>query len=129
MSSPDRTDLAHAGVSQSKVAQANAPAWSPLTIPLFRALWIATVAGNIGTWMQDVGASWLMTSLSPSLLFVSLVQTATSLPIFLLALPSGALADVIDRREARAFHQGEHPPVVAHFVADAPLSHALRGVL
>ena len=66
--------------------------------PGARALWIATVAGNIGTRMQNVGAAWLMTSISPSPLIVSLVQTATSLPIFMLAIPAGALADVIDRR-------------------------------
>lgn len=73
-------------------------AWSPLRIPTFRALWIATLASNIGTWMHDIGAGWLMTSLSPSPVMVALVQTATTLPVFLLALPSGALADIVDRR-------------------------------
>ncbi|MFZ5556145.1 MAG: MFS transporter [Pseudomonadota bacterium] len=72
--------------------------WSTLRIPLFRALWIATVASNIGTWMHDVGAGWLMTSLAPSPLMVALVQAATTLPVFLLAFPAGALADVVDRR-------------------------------
>lgn len=70
----------------------------PLSFPVFRALWIATIVSNIGTWMHDVGAGWLMTSLSPSPLLVALVQTATTLPIFLLALPAGALADIFDRR-------------------------------
>lgn len=65
---------------------------------MFRALWIATVASNIGTWMHDVGASWLMTSLAPPPLMVALVQAATSLPVFFLALPAGALADAVDRR-------------------------------
>ncbi len=73
-------------------------AWSPLRLPVFRMLWIATLASNVGTWMHDVGAGWLMTSLSPSALMVALVQTATTLPIFLLALPAGALADIVDRR-------------------------------
>ncbi len=73
-------------------------AWSPLRQPVFRALWIAGVASNIGTWMHEVGAAWLMTSLAPSPLMVALMQTATSLPIFLLALPAGALADIVDRR-------------------------------
>ena len=73
-------------------------AWSPLGDPLFRALWIATLVSNIGTWMHDVGAGWLMTSLSPSPVMVALVQTATTLPVFLLALPAGALADIVDRR-------------------------------
>ena len=65
---------------------------------MFRSLWIATVASNIGTWLQSVGAAWLMTSLSPSAAMVALVQAATSLPMFLLSLPAGALADVVDRR-------------------------------
>ncbi len=73
-------------------------AWSPLRHVLFRALWMATVVSNIGTWMHDVGAGWLMTSLAPSPLMVALVQSATALPVLLLALPAGALADIIDRR-------------------------------
>lgn len=73
-------------------------AWSPLKNGVFRALWIATLVSNIGTWMHDVGAGWLMTSLSPSPVMVALIQTATTLPIFLLAFPAGALADIIDRR-------------------------------
>jgi MFS family permease len=75
-----------------------ATAPSPLASRTFRALWIATIVSNIGTWMHDVGAAWLMTSLSPSPLMVALVQSATTLPMFLLALPAGALADIIDRR-------------------------------
>lgn len=71
----------------------------PLSFPVFRVLWIATVVSNIGTWMHDVGAGWLMTSLSPSPLLVALVQAATTLPMFLLALPAGALADIVDRRK------------------------------
>src|SRR3954470_12849570 len=74
-------------------------AWAPLHQPLFRSLWIASLVSNVGTWMHDVGAGWLMTSLSPSPAFVALIQTSASLPIFLLALPSGALADVVDRRK------------------------------
>jgi MFS family permease/quinol monooxygenase YgiN len=70
----------------------------PLSFPVFRALWIATIVSNVGTWMHDVGAGWLMTSLSPSPLLVALVQTATTLPMFLLALPAGAFADIVDRR-------------------------------
>ncbi len=71
---------------------------APLRVPVYRALWIATLASNVGTWMQDVGAAWLMTSLAPSPGMVALVRTASSLPMFLLALPAGALADVVDRR-------------------------------
>lgn len=75
------------------------PAGGPLNFPVFRALWIATIISNIGTWMHDVGAGWLMTSLSPDPLLVALVQAATTLPMFLLALPAGAMADIVDRRK------------------------------
>jgi MFS family permease len=71
---------------------------SPLRHPVFRALWIASVVSNIGSWMQDVGESWLMTSLTLSPLLVALVETAGSLPVVLAALPAGALADIVDRR-------------------------------
>jgi MFS family permease len=72
-------------------------AWAPIRCyPIYRALWIAQFASNIGTWMQTVGAQWLLVHRSP--LLVSLVQTASSLPIVLLALPVGAWADLVDRR-------------------------------
>jgi MFS family permease len=73
-------------------------AWSPLRHPVFRSIWIASLVSNLGTWMQNVGAAWLMTSIAPSPLFVSLVQAASNFPLFVLALPAGALADVVDRR-------------------------------
>ncbi|HYU32137.1 MAG TPA: MFS transporter [Thermoanaerobaculia bacterium] len=72
--------------------------WRALRHPVFRALWIASVASNLGTWLQSVGAAWLMTSLAASATMVALVQAVTSLPMFLLSLPAGALADVMDRR-------------------------------
>jgi MFS family permease/quinol monooxygenase YgiN len=72
--------------------------WSPLRQPIFRALWIASAVSSVGTWMHDLGAAWLMTSLSPSPFLVALLQAASSLPFFLLALPAGAIADVVDRR-------------------------------
>src|SRR5690242_15935297 len=73
-------------------------AWAPLSHRLFRALWIASLVSNVGTWMQNVGAAWAMTSLSPSPLMVALVQSATSLPVFIVGLPAGAIADIVDRR-------------------------------
>ena len=73
-------------------------AWSPLRNALFRSLWIATIVSNIGTWMHDVGAGWLMTELSSSPSMVALVEAADSFPLMLLALPAGALADIVDRR-------------------------------
>ncbi len=81
-------------------------AWSPLSHSLFRTLWIAAVASNIGTWMHNVGADWLMTSLAPSPLLVALMQTAENAPLFLLALPAGALADIVDRRRLLLYTQG-----------------------
>jgi MFS family permease len=81
-------------------------AWSPLSHTLFRWLWIAAVASNIGTWMQNVGAEWLMTSIAPSPMMVALMQTAEMTPLFLLALPAGALADVVDRRWLLLLTQG-----------------------
>jgi MFS family permease len=73
-------------------------ALAPLREPLFRSLWIAAVISYTGTWMQNVGAGWLMTQLTMSPLMVSLVTAATTLPVFLVILPAGALADMVDRR-------------------------------
>src|SRR3989449_5323651 len=81
-------------------------AWSPLKYRIFRALWIASLVSNIGTWMQNVGGVWLMSSLSSSPLLVALMQTATSLPVFLVGLPAGALADIVDRRRLLLLTQG-----------------------
>jgi MFS family permease len=80
------------------MSEAGAGPWAPLRRPAFRALWVASVASNVGTWIQNVGAAWLMTSLAPEPFEVALVQAASSLPFFLLAIPAGALADVVDRR-------------------------------
>ncbi|MEM9147391.1 MAG: MFS transporter [Pseudomonadota bacterium] len=71
---------------------------APFRHQAFALLWVATVASNIGTWMHDVGAGWLMTELAPSPAMVAAVQVATTLPIFLFALLAGAVADIVDRR-------------------------------
>lgn len=76
-----------------------ASSWAPLRHAMFRWLWIASLASNVGTWMQSVAAVWLMTSLTPSPVMAALVQTAASLPLVFLALPAGALADMVDRRK------------------------------
>ena len=87
------------------IETAESSAWSPLRRGLFRILWIASVVSNLGTWIQNVGAAWLMTSLTPSPGMVAAIQAASSLPLFLLALPAGALADVVDRRRLLIFTQ------------------------
>src|ERR687886_490988 len=79
--------------------------WSPLRLALFRALWLAAVASNVGTWMHNVGAEGLMTTLAPTPFMVALMQTAENAPFFLLALPAGALADIVDRRRMLLFTQ------------------------
>ncbi len=77
----------------------------PLHEPLFRTLWIAAVVSYTGTWMQNVGAAWLMTSLTMSPLMVGLVQAAGSIAVFLVVLPAGAIADMVDRRKLLLFTQ------------------------
>ncbi|GID27144.1 MFS transporter [Paractinoplanes brasiliensis] len=72
--------------------------WAPLRGRVFRMLWIAVLAGNVGTWMQTVGAQWLVVQEPNAATWTSLVQTVTMLPVLLLALPAGAIADVFDRR-------------------------------
>jgi len=81
-------------------------AWAPLGEPLFRSLWIASVISYTGTWMQNVGAGWLMTQLTMNPLMVGLVQAAAALPVFLVILPAGALADMVDRRRFLLLTQG-----------------------
>jgi MFS family permease len=74
-------------------------AWAPFRNTTFTVIWTALVVANVGTWMYNAACGWLMTSLDPDPLTVSLVQVATTLPIFLLAIPAGALADIADRRQ------------------------------
>ena len=73
-------------------------AWSPFHHKAYAVLWIATVVSNIGTWMYNAASGWLMTGLDPDPFIVAMVQVATTLPMFLFALPAGALADIIDKR-------------------------------
>ncbi|MDQ1714089.1 MAG: hypothetical protein QOC60_34 [Frankiaceae bacterium] len=93
------------GVASTSAASAevgtNGPVtsiWAPLAIGAYRALWIAGLVSNIGTWMQTVGAQWLLIGRPNSAALVALVQTASTLPVLLLALPAGVLADVFERR-------------------------------
>jgi MFS family permease len=78
---------------------ASSSPWRPLQIPIFRNLLLANVASDIGTFMQSVGAAWLMVSLHAGPTYVALTQTAASLPFFFLALPAGSAGDIFDRRK------------------------------
>jgi len=80
--------------------------WAPLGESLFRSLWIASVISYTGTWMQNVGAGWLMTQMTMNPFMVGLVQAAGALPVFLVILPAGALADMVDRRRFLLVTQG-----------------------
>jgi len=73
-------------------------AFAPLRQPGFRMLWLVWLTANLTMWMNDVASAWLMTSLTNSAFMIAMVQSASTLPLFLLGLPSGALADMVDRR-------------------------------
>src|SRR5580692_210615 len=80
-----------------------ASAWAPFRHRTFTVIWVATVVSNVGGWMYSVACGWLMTSLDPNPLTVSLVQVANSMPMFLFAIPAGALVDIVDRRRFLIF--------------------------
>src|SRR5258708_25685775 len=88
----------HPQSGASRQGAGEGSALAPFRHRAFAVLWVATVVANIGTWMQNAAAGWLMTSIDPDPFAVSLVQAAASLPMFLFALPAGALADIVDRR-------------------------------
>ncbi|MGZ4739343.1 MAG: MFS transporter, partial [Ilumatobacteraceae bacterium] len=79
-------------------SEARLSPWTPLRHPVFRALFIAQLASNIGTLMQSVGSAWLMGDLGASSFMIALVPTASMLPVLLVGIPGGALADIFDRR-------------------------------
>ena len=80
-------------------AEVTVSAWAPLRTAVFRACGWPCWSANIGTWMQTVGAQWLLVDQPNASTLVALVQTASMLPMLLLALPAGALADTFDRRQ------------------------------
>lgn len=73
--------------------------WRPLRAPTFRNLLVADVVSDMGTFMQSVGAAWLMVSLHAGPFYVALTQTASALPFFVFALPAGSIGDIVDRRK------------------------------
>jgi len=94
-----------------------AEALRPLRHPPYAVLWTATVVTNIGWWMYTAAAAWLMTDLSIDPLMVSLVQVSSSLPMFLLALPAGALADIVDKRRLLIWAECGITVIAATFAA------------
>lgn len=76
----------------------SSPALAPLQGRVYRGLWLAWLTANLTMWMHDVSAAWLMTQLTDSTVMVALVQSASTLPVFLLGIASGAMADIVDRR-------------------------------
>src|SRR5580698_8111511 len=102
----DMSDLVNSSMPANLSKRRYGSPWAPLREPLFRSLWVAAVISYTGTWMQNVGAGWLMTQLTVSPLMVSLVQAASLLPVFLVILPAGALADMMDRRRLLLITQG-----------------------
>src|ERR1700726_3167009 len=81
----------------------SASLWRPLRSSTFRNLLVADVVSDVGTFMQSVGAAWLMVSLNAGPMYVALTQTAPALPFFILALPAGAIGDIVDRRKVILF--------------------------
>jgi MFS family permease len=101
----------------SGAAAVGVSAWAPLRVRAFRALWIAQLASMIGTWMQTVGAQWLLVDAPNAATLVALVQTAAMIPTLMLALPAGALGDIVDRRRLLIGLQGFQLVVGAVLVA------------
>src|ERR1700723_2809459 len=83
----------------NSISDGSASLWRPLRSSTFRNLLIANVVSDVGTFMQSVGAAWLMVSLNAGPMYVALTQTASALPFFILALPAGAIGDIVDRRK------------------------------
>src|SRR5436190_4133105 len=86
------------GPGEASVSVSDLSAWAPLRHPAFRWLWLGVLVSWTGTWMQAVGAQWLVVDAPNAAVLVSLVQAASTLPVMLLALPGGVLADSFDRR-------------------------------
>src|SRR5580658_351084 len=81
-------------------------AWAPFRQRWFAAMWNAQFVSNVGSWMQTVGAQWLMLTLTGSAAYIALVQTAASLPVVLFAVLAGAIGDLVDRRRFLLIAQG-----------------------
>jgi MFS family permease len=92
---PSATDQGH---PDNAAAAAHLDAWTPLRHPAFRTIWLASLASNVGVWMNELAAAWVMTTMTADATLVALIRTAATLPCLLLALPSGAIADIVNRK-------------------------------
>ncbi len=123
------SELRHSGdMTRTKHSTPPSP-WSPFRHPAFTVLWIATVVANVGSWMYNAASGWLMTSLDPEPLVVSMVQVATTLPMFLFAIPAGALADIVDKRRLLIIAEVAATVVSAIYAAIVSLNLATAGNL
>src|SRR5688572_33084921 len=110
------------------------PSWrtstfAPFKSRIFLAIWAASLVSNFGSLIQAVGASWLMTSIAPSPDMVALVQASTALPILLLSLPAGAIADIWDHRFTMLIAQGMMLTVSVVLAAVTYLGHITPWIL
>ncbi|MGQ4598581.1 MFS transporter [Nocardia sp. R6R-6] len=103
--------------------------WAPLRSPIYRALWVAQLVSNLGTWMQTVGAQWLVVDLPNAAALVSFVQTAIALPVMLLAIPSGVIADLTDRRRLLLGAQSTMAVLAAILAVSTATGHTTPAVL
>ena len=102
---------------------------APFRHTAFTVIWTATLVSNVGGWMYSAASGWLMTSLNPDPLIVALVQAASTLPIFLFALPAGALADIFDKRKYLIVVESLYTAVSAVYAAMVGLGLATPGNL
>lgn len=79
--------------------------WAPLSVPIFRALWLTALVSNVGTWMQTVGAQWFMVEQHTHPLLIALIQTASAAPVLLLGIPAGVLGEFLNRRSVLIWMQ------------------------
>jgi MFS family permease len=117
------------GTSGNAAADVPSSAWSPFRHAAFTVLWTATVVANVGSWMYNAASGWLMTSLDPAPLVVSMVQVATTLPMFLFAIPAGALADIVNKRRLLIIAEVAATVVSAIYAAIVSLNLATAGNL
>ncbi|MFD6159217.1 MFS transporter [Nocardia sp. NPDC060256] len=103
--------------------------WAPLRSRVYRALWIAQLVSNLGTWMQTVGAQWVLVDEPNAAVLVSFVQTAITLPVMLLAIPSGVIADLVDRRRLLLGAQSTMAVLAAVLAVSTATGHTTPSVL